>query len=139
MLWNDFMVRTARLTLLLVACLSLTGCLRTTFSYSERTDDRKEEIGRTFLIGGLVDTNEPLRAYDFCPEGISSVQTVHSFGDLVLSCLTIGIYTPNTVRITCQGGAAHQFYLDDDDHVVAHEAFDVDGTPLSNRAYSDVF
>ena len=124
--------------LLLAAVTLVTGCFSTTFSYSNRAPGRTDEVGRTFLIRGLINSNDPLRAYDLCPEGVQSVETVHTFGDQFLGCLTIGIYTPNTVRVTCASGAAHNFYLDENDEVVAQQSFDEDGTLMSESVASDV-
>lgn len=124
--------------LLLVAVTFLTGCFSTTFSYSNRSPGRTDEVGRTFLIRGLINSNDPLRAYDLCPEGVASVEVIHTFGDQFLGCLTIGIYTPNTVRVTCQSGAAHNFYLDDNDEVLASQSFDESGELLSESVASDV-
>ncbi len=123
---------------LLAAVTMLTGCFSTTFSYSNRAPGRTDEVGRTFLIRGLVNSNDPLRAYDLCPEGVSGVEVIHTFGDQFLGCLTIGIYTPNTVRVTCQSGAAHNFYLDANDDVIAHSSFDESGELLNESLVSDV-
>lgn len=124
--------------LLLAAVTFLTGCFSTTFSYSNRAPGRTDEVGRTFLIRGVVNSNDPLRAFDLCPEGVSSVETLHTFGDSFLGCLTLQIYTPNTVRVTCQSGAAHNFYLDAEDEVVAQQSFDENGTLMSESVASDV-
>lgn len=123
---------------LLAAVMFMTGCFSTTFSYADRSPGRTDEVGRTFLIYGLINSNDPLPAYELCPEGVQSVETIHTFGDQLLGCLTIGIYTPNTVRVTCASGAAHNFYLDEDDEVVAQQSFDESGTLVSETVASDV-
>lgn len=124
--------------LLLAAVTFVTGCYSTTFSYSNRSPGRTDEVGRTFLIAGLINSNDPLRAYDLCPEGVASVEVIHTFGDQFLGCLTLSIYTPNTVRVTCQSGAAHNFYLDESDEVVAQQSFDDNGELLNESVASDV-
>jgi hypothetical protein len=124
--------------LALMAMLA-SGCFSTTFAYSDTAPGpTTQEIGRTFLIYGLVNSNDPLRAYEVCPQGVQQIETVHTFGDGFLACLTIGIYTPNTVRVTCAGGTAHNFYLDEDDEVVAHQAFDESGALISESVPSDI-
>lgn len=114
------------------------ACFSSTFQYSNKTPGRTEEVGRTFLIYGLVNSNEPLRAQDLCPEGVQGVETIHTFGNMFLACLTFQIYTPNTVRVTCQSGAAHNFYLNEDDAVVAQQSFDVEGNMIAETVHSDV-
>jgi hypothetical protein len=39
-----------------------------------------------------------------CPGGVSSIETGLSFGDLVLSFVTLGIYTPRSYAVACGGG-----------------------------------
>lgn len=124
--------------LLLAAVTLVTGCFSTTFSYSNRSPGRTDEVGRTFLLRGVVNSNDPLKAYDLCPEGVASVETIHTFGDGFLGCITFQIYTPNTVRVTCQSGAAHNFYLDENDEVIASSSYDEDGTLTSQSVASDV-
>lgn len=131
------MKRTACGFLLLAAATFLSGCYSTTFSYSNRAPGRLEEVNRTFLIRGLVNSNDPLRAYEVCPEGVASVEVVHTFVDSLLGCVTLQIYTPNTVRVTCQGGAAHDFYLDENDEVIAQQSYD-HGMSLDHTVASDV-
>ncbi len=132
------MKRSVSVIVLLAAVSFMTGCFSTTFSYTNKTPGRTEDVGRTFLIRGLVDLNDPLRAYELCPEGVQSVETVHTFGDQFLGCITVGIYTPNTVRVTCAGGGAHNFYLNEDDEVVAQQSFDENDTMVSEVVASDV-
>lgn len=132
------MKRSTRMIMLLAAVALSTGCFSTTFSYTNKAPGRTEEVGRSFLIRGLIDLNDPLRAYELCPEGVQSVETIHTFGDGFLGCLTVGIYTPNTVRVTCAAGAAHNFYLDEQDEVVAQQSFDESGQLISESVASDV-
>lgn len=132
------MKKTIGLVLMLASLTLLSGCFSTTFSYSNKAPGRTEEVGRTFLIRGLVNLNDPLRAYELCPEGVQAVETIHTFGDGFLGCLTAGIYSPNTVRVTCQSGAAHNFYLNESDEVVAQQSFDEEGTLVSESVASDV-
>lgn len=129
------MKRHILLALLLSAAMLATGCFSTTFQYSSKAPAAGEpqEAGRAFLIRGLINLNDPLRAYDYCPSGVQSVETVHTFGDMFLGCLTAGIYSPNTVRVTCASGAAHNFYLDENDDVVAHQSVDASGNVLSEE------
>jgi hypothetical protein len=132
------MKRSIAMILLLAAVTFVTGCFSTTFQYSNKSPSRTEEVGRTFLIRGLINMNDPLKANELCPEGVQAVEVVHTFGDQFLGCLTAGIYTPNTVRVTCAGGAAHNFYLDEEDEVVAQQSFDESGALVNESVSSDV-
>lgn len=127
-----------KLILTLALSTFLVGCYSSTFQYSNKSPGRTEQVGRTFLIFGLVNSNEVLRAQDLCPEGVQGVETIHTFGNMFLSCLTFNIYTPNTVRVTCQSGAAHNFYLNDEEEVVAQQSFDSEGNMIAETVSSDV-
>ena len=41
-----------------------------------------------------------------CPNGVSRVETQHSFLNGLVGALTFGIYTPMEIRVTCAGGGA---------------------------------
>lgn len=130
-------------TLFLVAALlvllsGLTGCYRQTFVYPDRGTAAVQEVGVTHLIYGLVTSDPYVKAFEICPTGVAQVDTVVTFGDGFLGCLTAGIYTPNTVVVTCASGTGHNFYLDENDKVVAHEVLDEQGAVVDTRLVSDV-
>ncbi|WP_158542742.1 Bor/Iss family lipoprotein [Lujinxingia litoralis] len=117
-----------------------TGCYSNTFTYPDRqSDGRVMEESRSFLLFGLVDNNDrPVVAHELCNGPVKSVETVQTFGNMCISCLTLNIYTPSTVRVTCASGMAHNFYLDEDDAVVGHEVVDGDtGEVVQSEFKSD--
>lgn len=56
-------------------------------------------------LWGLVPAQE-LDVRQQCPSGIATVETEQSFANGFVSVLTLGIYTPQHVRITCATRAA---------------------------------
>jgi hypothetical protein len=54
-------------------------------------------------IGGLVPP-DPVETAGKCPNGASRVETQHSFLNMVANVLTLGIYTPMTITVTCGTG-----------------------------------
>lgn len=130
---------------LLIALLTmvfggLLGCRSNVFDYpSRQSDGREVEESRTFFIYGLIDGNDgPIIAHQLCNGPVKSVETVHTIGNICLSCITLQIYTPNTVRITCASGVGHQFYLDENDVAVGHEAIDLEtGEVLESNFQAD--
>jgi len=54
-------------------------------------------------IGGLVPP-DPVETASKCPNGVSKVETQHSFLNMVANVLTFGIYTPMTITVTCGTG-----------------------------------
>ncbi|MBA2661511.1 MAG: hypothetical protein H0U74_04405 [Bradymonadaceae bacterium] len=129
------------LSLLLLGTLtSLTACYSTTFQYPDRQPTRVVDVSRPFWIAGLINGEKrPVVAYELCGGAVKSVETFNSFGQVCLGVITLQIYTPNTVRITCASGSAHNFYLNDEDMVVAHEVVDSgSGEVVYRSMYSDI-
>jgi hypothetical protein len=56
---------------------------------------------RFFLFGLIGKRRIPV--YEYCPGGVSSIETYQSFGDLLLYGLTLGVFTPRTYEIRCGG------------------------------------
>ena len=56
-------------------------------------------------IYGLVPP-EPIETAAKCPNGVSKVETQLSFLNQLVSGLTLGIYTPMQIDITCASGSA---------------------------------
>ena len=127
--------------LLAISLGGLMGCLSNTFDYPSRdSDGRIMEEGRSFLFFGLVDSNDgPLVAHQVCNGPVKSVETIHTLGNMCVGCLTLNIYTPNTVVVTCAAGTAHNFYLDEDDAVVGHEVIDVESGEIMESNFQADF
>jgi hypothetical protein len=53
-------------------------------------------------LWGLV-AAEPIESQPLCPSGVAVVTTEMSFANGLVSALTLGIYTPAHVQITCSG------------------------------------
>lgn len=124
----------------LLALIPMTGCMSTNFAYTNASPGDVTEESRTFMFFGLSSPDKPYRADKVCGDkGVQSVETYSSFGNSCVSCLTLQIYTPRTVKVTCASGSAHNFYLDEQDKVVAHEIVDAKtGQSVSEDFTSDV-
>ena len=135
------MKKTALLITLLVACATLSGCFKTSFVYNNvRPSGDVTEETRGHLLFGLVAPDKAYRADRVCPGGVQSVEYFESFGNICLSCITLSIYTPRTIKVTCAAGNAHNFYLNEQDQVVAHESIDpVTGQSTVEDFSSSVF
>jgi len=60
-------------------------------------------IEKTFASGwiyGLVPPS-PVNAMSQCPSGVSKVETQLSFVNQLVNFLTLGIYTPMSIKVTC--------------------------------------
>jgi hypothetical protein len=96
----------------------LCGCMSTRYSYTEPTALAAAEAGQRDFSLAQTDDNDALRAYQRCQNGVQSTETVHTAGDVAVAVATLSIYSPQTVRITCNDRPARGFYLDGDDEQV---------------------
>ena len=88
---------------LLCAALG-TGCFNVTYQNPTLPPNGIVHEGTSsFFILALVG-DERIPVYQLCPGGVSSIETGLSFGDLVLTVITIGIYTPRSYAVACGGG-----------------------------------
>lgn len=92
-----------RLTILIIACstLFITGCYHANISTG--LEPSNEVIDNTFAsawIYGLVPP-DVVRAQDECTYGVSRVETRLSFVNMLVGNLTLGIYTPMHIKVTC--------------------------------------
>lgn len=88
--------------LLLAATLASTGCYRATF-YRDASVSKGEthDEWTNFYVFGLVG-DERVDVRPFCPGGeVAAVQTGGNFATGLVSVVTIGIYTPRKVYVTC--------------------------------------
>jgi hypothetical protein len=86
----------------LAASLLLVGCYKATF-YENKTMVRGEEhdTWTDFFIFGLVGT-ESFDVHEFCGKTApAEVKTGGNFATGFISAITLGIYTPRKVYVTC--------------------------------------
>jgi hypothetical protein len=95
----------SRLGALLSACV-LSGCFHQIVQ-TGRTPGTTvvERPWVSTWLWGLVPANE-ISTVAECPNGVATVETQQSFVNGLVGALTLGIYTPQEVRVTCaQAGA----------------------------------
>jgi hypothetical protein len=85
------------------ACaLALSGCYKATFirdPEAVRGVERDEWV--SFWVFGLVG-EETFDVRQYCPDGrVAQVQTGGNFGTGIVGILTLGIYTPRKLWVTC--------------------------------------
>ena len=56
-------------------------------------------------LWGLVPADQ-ISVVSQCPSGVATVETQQSFANGLVGLLTLGIYTPQEVRVTCATGSA---------------------------------
>lgn len=88
---------------LAVASLASSGCYRATFVDPRAYAGDEHEEWTDFYVFGLVNTEE-IDVRSFCQGPVARVRTGSNAGTTVVSLLTIGIYTPRKVYVTCASG-----------------------------------
>ena len=97
------MLRRSALTLALTTFL-LTGCFHQVVNTGVAPAAGNATITKTAslyffgLVGAEVDTVAD------CPTGAAVIETQQTFVNGLLAVVTLGIYTPQTVQITCGAG-----------------------------------
>lgn len=89
---------------LLSTALALAACNQHVVTYDTSLPRGKVHSEWTghYLYGSIGHTDINVRR--ICPEGAAKIETYRSFGNGMIGALTLGIYTPRTVRITCASG-----------------------------------
>jgi hypothetical protein len=77
------------------------GCYRATIETGQPASTTiVENEWASSWIGGLVPP-AVVNVASQCPNGVSRVQTQHSFLNLLAHVVTFGIYSPMTITVTC--------------------------------------
>lgn len=89
-----------------LALVAATGCFRQVVQTGRTpsTTVVQQDWVSTWIFG-LVEA-QPIDARTQCASGVATVETQTSFLNGLVGVLTIGIWTPQTVRITCATGTA---------------------------------
>jgi hypothetical protein len=97
------MLRCTRLVPLL--CLCFAGCYHANVETGRAPGNQRIENGwAPSFLGGLVPP-KPVDAKSSCANGISRVETQHSFLNGLVGFFTLSIYTPMSITVTCAAPA----------------------------------
>ncbi len=83
-----------------VLALGLSGCFQTTFVNPGVPEGEEHDPWVSFFMFGLAGEAD-VDVRDFCPGEVASVGVGQNGGTWIVSLLTLGIYTPRKVYITC--------------------------------------
>lgn len=88
-----------------VAVIALTGCYHATVN-TERAPSA-ETYTDSFASGWIYGLVPPstVEASEECPNGVARVETKLSFVNQLVNFLTLGIYTPMHIEVTCAQGS----------------------------------
>jgi hypothetical protein len=93
-----------RRSLCLAFALGLGACYHVAIETGAPATEQviRENWSNGFLFG-LVPPDVMMTA-SRCPNGVSKVETEHSFLNVLATAVTVGLYTPVTVAVTCSDG-----------------------------------
>lgn len=120
-----------------LVCLSLSGCYKATFIRdAEAVRGEEHDQWTTFFLYGLIGTEE-VDVKEFCPNGdVAVVRTGGNFGTGFVSAITLGIYTPRKVYVTCaKGGSATSFAGDAAQALRLELEVDESGKPVAGQLF----
>lgn len=107
----------------LLGALALSGCYKATFIRDpEAIRGVEHDEWVSYFIFGIVG-EETRDVHQYCPDGrVAQVQTGANFGTGIVSLLTIGIYAPRKIYVTCAAdGRARVLEMDESGKLVAME------------------
>jgi hypothetical protein len=85
----------------LVAVLATTACVRITVTSNATPDPTVVERPQQHsFVAGLVPPTE-INVRQECPNGVATVETVHSPANMLATLVTFGIWSPLSVKVTC--------------------------------------
>ena len=100
-------MRLAKAIQIAVAALLLAGtvgCFHVSYSTGKGYSAQVQEGTSSFFLGGLIGT-ENLDVAELCPNnGMASLHTYHSFGDMFLTWLTGALWAPRSYEMICASG-----------------------------------
>ena len=88
--------------------LSLAGCYHASVETGRQPGQQHVEKGwaSSYFAGAIPPSTVDVRSA--CTNGVSKVETKHSFLNMLVGSLTLSIYTPISIDVTCAAGTATQ-------------------------------
>lgn len=101
-----------RRLLLVAVAVALCGCYHATIETSLEPSLRTiEDSWADAWVLGLVSPST-VETAEKCPDGVAKIETKLSFLNQLVGFLTIGIYTPMSIKVTCAAGGSGSALLD---------------------------
>lgn len=98
--------------LLVAVAVALCGCYHATIETSLEQSLRViDDPWADSWVFGLVSPST-VETAEKCPDGVAKIETKLSFLNQLVGMLTIGIYTPMSIKVTCAAGRGGSASLD---------------------------
>jgi len=111
---------------LLIGTLFVFGCYHATIETGLPASN--ESINKPWASGWIYGLVPPstVAAASQCPHGVARVETVHSFLNQLVGALTLGIYTPMSIKVTCASDSSGEIPDTGADIFVSEDATQAD-------------
>jgi hypothetical protein len=102
---GDEKLKKSNFALLLLIVFSMTSCSKVTVVKQDtqllirEPDFKKSE---SYYLWGVVGEHH-FNTQEICTNGVEQIRTEKTFGNVVLTVITLGIYSPHTAKIWCKG------------------------------------
>lgn len=109
---------TSRSAVLLIGITCLLGCYHATIETGLAPSTTViEQSFASAWVYGLVPPNTVATAAK-CPDGVAKVETQLSFVNQLVGLLTLGIYTPMEIKVTCAAKSTAMIHGQDPDFIL---------------------
>jgi hypothetical protein len=96
----------------LMLLLGVSGCYKASFYQGSTVRGTEHEEWTDFFVFGIVG-HDTVDVREFCPSGqVAAVRSGGNFGTLLVSVVTLGMYTPHKVYVSCADRASAARTLD---------------------------
>lgn len=80
------------------------ACYSVKYATKSRAEPQQYSVTNHFFLSGLIG-HPKVNLARRCPDGVASAEVIHTFGDMLLAGLTLGLWSPTTTRYRCAAGA----------------------------------
>ncbi len=88
--------------LLVLAMFFATGCFHINYVTDKpRAPSPEYKKWHNDFVYGLAEGSDPVDVKQICPEGVARIESEETFVNGLVNVLTIGIYNPQEVTVTC--------------------------------------
>jgi hypothetical protein len=127
-------MRTARPVLMMILLSAMTGCYaaRIESGLPPSTTQIRQNFASSWIYG-LVPPST-VKAAAECPDGVAIVETRLSFLNQLVGGLTLGIYTPMTIVVTCAEKSSASLFRPGTEMALSMSATDEEVQAVFSRA-----
>ena len=87
--------------LILTSCVTPIDLHKDTHLLPSSKAEKKWEKTVPIFLFGLINVSKTIKAWEKCPTNWNTIRITRSFPHLIISFLTLGLYTPTKVIIIC--------------------------------------